>query len=561
MEKVRFIAISGTTGVTENLYIYEHVRPNGSLGDILVVDCGVGFPEESVFGVDLVIPDFSYLVKNRKRIRGILVSHAHEDHFGALPFFLKEVGADIPIYTASLVAGFIKEKLTEYSTGKVQIHIVSPETSQIKLGSFTIDPFRVTHSVPDSLGFCITTPVGKFFHVPDYKFDWTPVDQKPFDIAKVARLAQGKVIALASDSLGATSEGYTKSELDLEHSIEVIVKEAKRQVFFTTISSNISRIQQAINIASALGRKVVFAGRSIETKAKIAKELGYLSWRSKDVIPAKKAKRLPANKVLYIISGCYGQVGSALYRVSLNEHDRLRIGKGDVVIFSADPAPPGTEQTTNFVVDNLIELGAEVHYYDLQEDLHVSGHGSQKEIEMLFALIEPRYLIPIGGTIRHMRAYKMLAEKMGWSAEEVFELRTGGIVEFAQDGSARQLQPLPVRNVLVDGLGIGDVGEVVLSDRKTLAKEGVVIVVIQKDRRTGKILPNPEVISRGFVFTKKHQGFLAKAGQLAVRAVQAKSHPGASVKEVKRIIVEFLEHYFPQETGRKPMIMPVVVEV
>lgn len=560
MEKVRFIAISGTTGVTENLYIYEHVRPNGSLGDILVVDCGVGFPEESVFGVDLVIPDFSYLAKNKKRVRGVLISHAHEDHFGAVPFLLDELGDDIPVYSAKLVAGFITEKLADYGNRNKKINIIDPEHDFLNLGVFRIDPFLVTHSVPDSLGFCITTPIGKFFHVPDYKFDWTPVDQKPFDIGKVARLAKDGVIALASDALGSTSKGYTKSELDLERNIEIIVENAPKKVFFTTISSNISRMQQAINVAARNGRKVVFVGRSVESKAEIARRLEYLHYNEKLVVPLRKAKKLASDEVLYIISGCYGQVGSALYRVSLNKHDFLKLEADDVVIFSADPAPPGTEQTTNFIIDNLIELGAEVHYYDTQEDLHVSGHGSQKEIEMLFALTKPRYLLPIGSTSRHMRAYKILAIKMGWKPDEVFELRPGAVVEFASSKHARQVESIPVRSVLVDGLGIGDVGEVVLSDRKVLAKEGVVIVIVQRDKQTGDILSDPEIISRGFVFVKKHREFLAQAGKAVAEELRRKAK-NAKIREVKRVISEFLDRYFYEETGRKPMIMPVVIEV
>jgi ribonuclease J len=262
----------------------------------------------------------------------------------------------MPIYAARLVAGFIEEKLVEYGIRNIKVNIIDPEAKAVSCGSFVVDAFRVTHSVPDSLGFCIVTPLGKFFHVSDYKFDWTPVDQKPFDIAKAASLARGGVLALAGDSLGATSEGYTKSEAEIEKNIELIMSAAQKAVYFTTISSNISRIQQAINVSEALGRKVVLVGRSIERKVEIARRLGYIHWREDQVILPKEAKKFSPARLTYIISGCYGQVGSALYRVSLDEHEFLKINKGDVVIFSADPAPPGTGQTTNFVVDNLIEF-------------------------------------------------------------------------------------------------------------------------------------------------------------------------------------------------------------
>ncbi|MDO8503676.1 MAG: ribonuclease J [bacterium] len=550
MEKLRFIAISGTTSVTQNLYIYEYGN------DMIVVDCGIGFPEDvATFGIDLEIPDFSYIVKNKNKLRAIFVTHAHEDHFGALPFLFQEVSA--PIYATRLTAAFIEDKFIDYNVRKPTLNVFDPEKDTIKVGSFEVSPFRVTHSVPDAAGLCIKTPVGKVFHVPDYKFDWTPVSQKTFDISRAAQLTSGGVLALASDSLGATSDGYTKSELDLERNIEVLVEEAKGRVFFTTLSSNISRMQQAINVSTTLGRKVVFVGRSTERKAEIAKKLGYLNYSEGTVISGGKVPHLPPNKITYIISGSYGQADSALSKVARGEHKSLKIDKGDVVIFSADPAPPGTEQAVNKLVDILIESGADVHYYDTQEDLHVSGHGSQKEIEMLLALIEPRFLIPIGGTVRHMLAFRELAQKMGWKEDEVFELRAGGSVEFSPNAGEKG-PTVPVRSVLVDGLGVGDVGAVVLGDRKILAKEGVVVVVL----RVGKskdLVGSPELISRGFVFAKTQQGFLhrgAEALSLEIRKKGARDE-----KSIKETTTSFLEHFFFEETGRRPMILPVVVEV
>lgn len=555
MDKLRFIAISGTTGVTENMYLYEYINSAGQ-SEILVVDCGVGFPEEATFGVDLVIPDFSYLIKNKDKVRGILVSHGHEDHLGALPFLFQEL--KVPVYGTPLVAGFIKDKFSDYAQ-EVDVNIFDPEKDSLQIGSFTIDPFRISHSIPDAVGFCITTPVGKVFHVPDFKFDWTPVDQKPFDIAKAALLAKEGVIALASDALGATSPGYTQSELEIEQAIDLIIEEAPKRVYFTSLSSNISRMQQAIRVAERHGRKVAFVGRSTEKKAEIARKLGNIRWNSGTVVTPQEAGRLPKEKVIFIISGSYGQIGSALYRVAHAEHPFLKVEKDDVVIFSSDPAPPGTEQAVNYVVDNLIEAGAIVHYYDTQEDLHVSGHGSQKDIELLFALIRAKYLIPIGGTIRHMRSFSELAEKMGWKKENVFELRAGEVIEFS-DGRAKRGEKIPVKSVLVDGLGVGDVGNVVLRDRQTLAKEGVVVVLIQLDKDSGKLIGQPDVISRGFVFAREQQEFLKRAASELSGKIKAKPRR-ADGREVKEITVDFLEHFFFDETGRRPMILPVVVEV
>lgn len=551
MPKLRFIPVSGTTDVTQNMYIWEW-------GDeMVVVDCGVGFPEAEMFGVDFVIPDFSYVRENKSKLRGIFVSHGHEDHLGALPFLLNEVSA--PIYATKLVAGFIEDKLKEYNIQHPKINILNPdEEVGVKLGGFRIDPFRVSHSVPDGVGFAISTPEGVVFHVADYKFDWTPVDGRPFDLAKAAILAKRGVLALASDCLGATTEGYTQSEKQIENTIESLVSSSVNRVYFTTISSNISRIQQAINVAERVGRKVVFIGRSIEKKAEIAKRLGFLHFDSGLIVPLKQAAKFKPAQTLFIISGSYGQIGSALYRLSLAEHEFLKIDLQDVVIFSSDPAPPGAKTQVDFVVDHLIEQGADVHYYDIQENLHVSGHGSQKDIEMLTALVRPKYFLPIGGTVRHMRAYKQLVEEQGHDPGSVFELRGGETVEFS-GGSARRGEKYKFREIMVDGLGVGDVGNVVLRDRQLLAKEGVVIAVIQIDRTSGKLFRDPDLVSRGFVFDKKHQDFLRFVAQKL--KVQLGGRAGAGGRVVKEETVDFLERYFYEETGRRPMIMPVVVEV
>lgn len=548
--KLKFIAISGTTDVTENLYVYEYGN------DMIVVDCGVGFPDSDMFGVDLVIPDFSYIVQNKSKLRGIVISHGHEDHLGALPFLLKQVNA--PIYSTKLVAGFIQDKFDDYKMETPDLKVFNPERDVLTLGVFKISPFRVSHSVPDSVGFCIDTPEGKIFHVPDYKFDFTPVDGKPFDIAKVATLASGGALALASDSLGANSPGYTESERTLEDRIEAVTRKIKGKIYLTTISSNISRMQQTINVAQKLGRKVVLVGRSIERKAQIAKDLGYLFYPEGVVIKAKNAAKIPPNQLLFIISGCYGQSGSALYRLIIGEHDFLTIGKGDSVIFSADPAPPGSKANVDYLVDKLIEDNIDVHYYDMQEDLHVSGHGCQKDIEMLFALVKPKYFIPIGGTIRHMRAYGLIAQSMGAAENDILELESGDIVEFSNQ-YARRSGRISVKEVLVDGLGIGDVGNVVLRDRHILSKEGIVIAIIHFDRNESILTENPEILSRGFVFEQKYGKILEDAAKELVGALQKKKKINSNV--ARNIAIDFLERYFYQKTGRRPMILPVVVEV
>jgi ribonuclease J len=428
----------------------------------------------------------------------------------------------------------------------------------ITAGVFRVSSFRVSHSVPDGVGFCIETPEGKSFHVPDYKFDWTPVDGKPFDIRRAVNLATGNIISLASDSLGSTSPGHTESEAKIEGIIESIATKAKGQIFFTTISSNISRMQQAINVASRLGRKVVFVGRSIDRKADIAKRLGYLNYQNGIVITSKQAKRMDGNKLMYIISGSYGQPGSALYRVAIGEHEFLSIDKDDVVIFSADPAPPGSKTNVDFVVDHVIERGADVHYYDLQEDLHVSGHGSIEDIKFLFGIIKPKYFIPIGGTIRHNKEYANIAMDMGNDIKNVFRLKAGDVLAF-NAGNAKIEGHIPVKSVLVDGLGVGDVGNVVLRDRNVLAREGVAIVIIQFDSARQKVSDTPEIISRGFVFEGRSAGFLKEAGSALVSNLNHKNQMDEKI--AKETSADFLERYFYEKTGRRPMVLPVVVEV
>lgn len=549
--KLKFIALSGTTGVTENLYVYEYGN------DMVVVDCGVGFPESDMFGVDLVIPDFTYVVQNKEKLRGVLISHGHEDHLGALPFLLRE-GINPPIYSTKLVAGFIQDKFDDYEIKNANLKVFDPERDVLSLGVFKVSPFRVSHSVPDGVGFCIDTPEGKVFHVPDYKFDWTPVDGRPFDVEKVASLASGGALALASDSLGATTPGYTESEKAIEERIKNVARDVKGKIYLTTISSNISRMQQTINAAAKLGRKVVLIGRSIQKKAEIARDLGYISFPPGVVVQPKVASKLSPEKVLYIISGCYGQPGSALYRLALGEHDFLRIGKGDVVIFSADPGPPGSKNSIDFLVDKFIEMGVDVHYYDMQEDLHVSGHGSQKDIELLFALVKPKYYIPIGGTIRHMLAYSLIAQNMGARENQVFSLRDGDVVEF-DNQNARKSGHIKVKSVLVDGLGIGDVGNTVLRDRHILSKEGIVIAIVHLDRNEGVVIDTPELISRGFVFEKKYGRVLEDAGSELNQKLSQKRDLNVNI--IRNICIDFLEKYFYNKTGRRPMILPVVVEI
>ena len=397
---LRFIALSGTTGVTENLNVYEYKD------EMIILDCGVGFPDLEMPGVELVIPDFSYVVKNKHKLKAIVLSQGHEDHIGALPFLLKEVNA--PIYCAPLVKEFVEEKFRDNRIVDYKINVFNSERDTFEIGSFKISPFKVTHSVPDTVGFAIETPEGKIMHIPEHKIDQESVDGHSFDLPRARKLAEGDVLCLISDCLGSNEPGFAPSAVPVEERMLNIARNAKRGLFMTAMSSSIGRFQQMINIATKLQRKVVFMGRSIQQKAESAHKLGYLKYLDNQIVDFKTAKRIHPNGLMYIVAGCYGQVGSSVYRLATDDDDRVSVSEGGMFIFSANPAPDYSKESQNFVIDELIDRGVDVHYYDLKEGLHVSGHGGQEDIKMLFDICKPKYFIPTGGTIRHMHSYEKL---------------------------------------------------------------------------------------------------------------------------------------------------------
>jgi ribonuclease J len=547
---LKFIALSGTTDVTENLYVYEYGD------DMMIVDCGVGFPDLEMPGVELVLPDFSYIVKNKNKLRGILVSQGHDDHVGALPFLLKELSS--PIWCTPIVTEFLKVKFKDYKVANYKLNTFNPDRDTIEIGPFKITPFRVTHSVPDTVGFAIDTPVGRVFHVAEHKMDQTSTDGMSFDIPKAKRLAEEKpVLCLMSDCLGSNSPGYTPSGVSIEENLFNIAKGAPKAVYMTAISSSIGRFQQMIRVAQRIGRKVVLVGRSVQSKIEIAHELGYLKYLPDQIIDLKEAGSYNPSKILYIIAGCYGQPGSSVYRLALGEHDRVKINPGDTFIFSADPGPAYSKESEDFIVDNLVDRGVDVHYYDLHEGLHVSGHGGQEDIKELFKMIKPKYYIPTGGTIRYMKSYENLVVSIGASVSDVFRLKPGESVVF-ENGIAKRAETIPVKEVMVHGLGIGDIGKVVLEDRTALGKEGIVAVSLAVDRN-GRIVQKPEMLSRGFVYEQKYGGILDDAASNLLNNLNNKR--AKNVTELKGSAERFLEKYFFDKTRRSPMILPVVVEV
>lgn len=552
--KVRVVPLGSAGRVNRNMFVYEYMPDGLHIQDIMIVDCGVEFPDADQLGIDLIIPDVSYLIDKLDKIRGIVITHAHEDHFGALPYILKDLN-NPKIYAAKLVIGFIENKLKDFGGSAGQsFHVIEPETDTFDLGAFHIIPFRVNHSVPDTCGMFIKTPVGNLIHAADFKFDWTPVDGKMFEIGKLARLAEEGVTLLASDSLGSTNEGYTHSEITIQETFEREIEHATGQVFITTISSNISRMQQAVNASIKYGRKVCLTGRSISQNAQVAQKLGYLNVPEGTLIEPRDANKLPLNQITYILAGCYAQEGSGLDRVSRGEHREIILAEGATVIFSADPIP-GVHDLVGALIDRLTERGANVVYSDIQDNLHVSGHGSRGDLSIMIGLTRPKHFMPIGGEARHQREYALMVEQMGFDRKSVFELRPGETL-LIDDQDVQKGETIAVRDVFVDGTGVGDVGNVVLRDRQVLSENGIVVVLLQKGKN-GSLTGSVDIVSRGFVYMADSAELITQATKLVKEELQ-QEHVKNWTK-VKEKVERRLEKFFFKATGRKPMIVAFLI--
>lgn len=551
--ELRVITLGGTTAVTKNMTVYECGE------DIIVVDCGFGFPDAEMLGVDVVLPDITYLLERQHKVRGIFISHGHDDHIGAIPYVLKDL--KVPIYCTKLVQGLISLKLREKNMLQgVSLKLVDPDSNQsVMAGCFKIDYFRVNHSVPDACGLCITTPQGTAFHCPDFKFDWTPVLDKPFDVQKMCRLAQNGVTLLASDCLGATTEGYVRSEASLSETFhELLEKAGDHQVFVTTISSNVSRMSQAISAAVAAGRKVVLSGRSIEQVVEVSRKLGYLNFDSTVFVPKDKSRKMKQSELMYIVAGAYGQPESAISRISRGEHEDIELEEGAHVIFSADPNPPGVRDQVDSLIDRLTLKNAIVFYSEIQENLHVSGHGLRGDLRLMAALVQPKYFMPIGGTVKHMRAYANMVVEMGTPKENVFELLEGDSIVL-KDKTAKLGERVEVVNVFVDGTLVGDVGEKVIEDRQHLAHDGIVVAVatVSKEKELGRI----EIVTRGFVYVKESKALIQDAVNVLQEAYQRNRKEADNRNLIKVRLEQSLSKFLFKETGREPLVLVSIVEV
>lgn len=545
--KLRIIPLGGLGEIGRNMTLLEYGK------NIIVIDCGIMFPESHMLGVDLVIPNTEYLIENKDVVRGILLTHGHEDHIGALPYVLRDVPA--PMYATRLTRGLIEVKLEEAGLlGAADISTIQPG-DRVNLGPFRVEFFHVTHSIPGSVGMAIDTPVGLIVHTGEYKFDYTPVDGRLTDFQRLAGYGDRGVLCLLADSTNAEKPGYTPSEQIVSETFERVFARSQGRIIVATFASNISRVQQVIDTALQHGRRIGVVGRSMVNNFAMARELGYINISDDDVIAREQLDRLPDHEVAIVCTGSQGEPFSALVRMSSRDHRWVTIREGDTVILSATPIP-GNEELVHATLDNLYRQGARVIYHQL-ESVHVSGHAGREELKMMLGLTQPEYFIPIQGEYRHLVLHGELAEQLGMSKDHIFIIESGQVVEFDDDG-ARVADEVPGNYVFVDGLGIGDVGHIVLRDRKHLSRDGFFIVVVAVDHETGRLLREPDVVSRGFVYMREAENLVAKTKE---RVVDILSNGGRNPDAISAKLRDDLGQFLYDETRRRPMILPVVLEV
>jgi ribonuclease J len=521
--------------------------------DAIAIDCGLMFPESDMLGIDFVIPDITYLLDNPGLLKAIFLTHGHEDHIGALPYILPEVS--VPIYATRLTQGLVEVKLKEAKLLKiVEMHTISAE-SVIEIGPFTIEPFHVCHSIPDAVGYAIYTPRGVVIHTGEYKFDYSPTDGRVPDLDRLRAYGDEGVLALLSDSTNSERPGHTPSEKIVGEAFEKIFGQANGRIIVSTFASNISRVQQVINVALAHNRKVAVVGRSMVDNVKMAIALGYLTAPEDIIIHVDDLEDYPDAKIAIVCTGTQGEPTSALVRMANQEHRQVRLKEGDTVILSAT-AIPGNEELIHRTLNNLFRLGVDVIYQNLMP-VHVSGHASQEEQKLMLELLRPKYFIPIQGEYRMLVLHARQGQVVGIAKENIFVVENGQAIEFDDDG-ARLAESVPSGQILVDGLGVGDVGKVVLRDRHLLSRDGFVVVVIAIDEKTGALIDGPDIISRGFVYIRNSEDLIEEARERVIDLMESgRTHPDTVAATIRDDISQFLY----QRTRRTPMIFPVVLEI
>lgn len=550
---LKIIPLGGLGEIGKNMTLIEYKN------DIVIIDCGLAFPDDDMPGIDLVIPDFSYVIKNRDKVRGVVLTHGHEDHIGALSYLLKEV--NVPVYSARLTIGLVEGKLKEAGILSGCKLVVKKPGDVVKMGSVSVEFIAVNHSIPDACGFAIFTPVGALVHTGDFKIDYTPVDGQMIDLARFGELGRHGVLALMSDSTNAERPGMTPSERRVGESFEMLFKKAgDRRILVASFSSNVHRIQQIIDTAVRHGRRVVVSGRSMENVTAKASELGYLKYPPDTIVDIDQARGIPDENLVIITTGSQGEPMSALTRMARGEHKKISVTAHDYIIISATPIP-GNEKLVGKVINDLMTLGAEV-IYESSMGIHVSGHACREEIRTIFGLVKPKFFIPVHGEYKHLVKNRDLAVEMGVAPENIIVGENGRVIELTAD-SAKAVTTVPSGAVMVDGIGIGDVGSIVLRDRKLLSEEGLIIAVAAIDSKTGAVMAGPDIVSRGFVYVRESEELLAEAKEVCRRALSAAEGADGNCEwaNLKQAVKDQLGAYLFNKTKRRPMILPIIQEI
>ena len=550
-EKLKIIPLGGLHEIGKNITVFEYGN------DIIILDCGVAFPEDDMLGVDLVIPDFTYLIKNKDRIRGLVVTHGHEDHIGSIPYLLKEI--NVPIYATKLTVGLINNKLEEHRLKEsTKINIVK-QGQTIVLGKFKVEFIRSCHSIPDSVAIAIHTPAGTVVHTGDFKIDYTPIGQETINLGRLAELGNKGVLALLSDSTNAERKGFTMSESSVGEVFEKLFRNCTKRIIVATFASNVHRIQQIVDLAVQHKRKIAVCGRSMTKVIDVAIELGYIDVPKNVFIDIDMIKNYTDEQLVIITTGSQGEPMSALTRMANGQHRKVTLTANDLVIISANPIP-GNEKYISRVIDDLMQIGTEVVYSALA-DVHVSGHACQEEQKLMLTLVKPKYFIPVHGEYRQLVAHKETAKKLGMEDKDVFLMTNGRVLEL-DETEAKLGDVVQVGKVMVDGLGVGDVGNIVLRDRQHLSQDGLIIVVLTMDSSTGEILAGPDIISRGFVYVRESESLMDDVKfKISLKVQESVSNGITDWATLKSIIKDSLREYIYRETKRNPMILPIIMEV
>ena len=550
-EKLKIIPLGGLQEIGKNITVFEYGD------DIVIVDCGLAFPEDDMLGIDLVIPDFTYLEKNQDKIRGLVITHGHEDHIGAIPYLLQKI--NVPIYATKLTAGLISHKLEEHKLLKsTKLKIVN-QGQTITLGKIRVEFIRSCHSIPDAVALAIHTPAGTVVHTGDFKIDYTPIDDERMDFGRLAELGNKGVLALMSDSTNSERKGYTMSESTVGEVFDKLFFNCTKRIVVATFASNVHRVQQIVNSAVANNRKIAVCGRSMINMISTAMELGYINVPENVFIDIDMIKNYTDEQLVIITTGSQGETMSALTRMAAGEHKKVTITSNDLVIISANPIP-GNEKYVAKVIDDLMKIGAEVVYSSL-EAIHVSGHACQEEQKLMLSLVRPKYFIPVHGEYRQLIAHSETAKKVGIKPENIFLTTNGRILELNEDEAALT-GTVPFGKVMVDGLGVGDVGNIVLRDRQHLSQDGLIIVVMSMDSATGEIVAGPDVISRGFVYVRESENLMEDVKKMLREEVRKlEEHGVRDWSTIKSRLKDSLRDYIFAKTKRNPMILPIIMEV